>query len=666
MNRRLLPRPERVLILAVLGAALSAAALTPTDWPQRQPLTVTTPGLTRVVLPAATFDLAQPGLGDLRLIDAAGREVPYLLDTPPAVAVSAADRQLAPRSFRATPGPGGTVIEIETGTDAPLEAVELESPTAFFLKAAHVDVSADGSEWRSLGAALPVFRQFGAEQLALELDGKPAARVRVTLDNYRTPPIQFTGARLRRTPRTTPAQPETPLGATISRREEYVGETVLTVTLEGRNAPLTRLSLDADEKLFMRAVTVAVRESRGSTSEEVTVASGTIYRVALDGAPVRAGLDLPLSHTPAGRELLVHIHNGDSPPLKVTGLRVMHRPVNLLFIAPAAGTYHLIAGNSQATPPRYDLSTFAGDLRTATATAAAVRDAEPMPDYRPAPALPEVSLNGAPLDAQAWRDRRAVHIDRPGVQELELDPAALARARWDYADVRLLRGANQVPYLLERPNLSRALNLEAAMVPDAKHPSVSVWRLTLPQAGLPVDGLVLTTSAPLFQRQFRIFERLPGRDGHDYERQLGGGEWSRTPEPGQAPTRRFRLDGRPESSQLWITTDNGDNPAIELGSVQLTYPVVRLVFQAAASDGYVLAVHNPDAVAPRYDLSLVATRLLAATRQPAQLTSTDIPAPATERLTAMHQRYLFWGVLALVVIALLAIVAKLLPKPPAG
>ena len=73
------------------------------------------------------------------------------------------------------------------------------------------------------------------------------------------------------------------------------------------------------------------------------------------------------------------------------------------------------------------------------------------------------------------------------MQELELDPAALARARWDYADVRLLRGANQVPYLLERPNLSRALNLEAAMVPDAKHPSVSVWRLTLPQAGLPVE-----------------------------------------------------------------------------------------------------------------------------------------------------------------------------------
>ncbi len=210
------------------------------------------------------------------------------------------------------------------------------------------------------------------------------------------------------------------------------------------------------------------------------------------------------------------------------------------------------------------------------------------------------------------------------------------------------------------------MSLTAAIAPDPKHPSVSRWRVTLPQAGLPVDRLVLTSPTPLFQRQFRIFERLPGRDGREYERPLGGGAWSRTPEPGEPATHSFQLEGRPESRDLWIATDNGDNPAIDLGAVQVTYPVVRLVFQAVTSDGYVLANHNPEATAPRYDLSLVATRLLAAARQPAQLTQADVPAPASERLTAMHQRYLFWGVLALVVIALLAIVAKLLPKPPIG
>ncbi|MEJ1972819.1 MAG: hypothetical protein WDM96_10260 [Lacunisphaera sp.] len=88
------------------------------------------------------------------------------------------------------------MLLIQPGFASPLAFLELATRTPFFLKAAHVDVSADGREWQSLGPAVPLFRQFGAEQLQLKLGGQPAAFVRITLDDAHSRPVEFTGARI--------------------------------------------------------------------------------------------------------------------------------------------------------------------------------------------------------------------------------------------------------------------------------------------------------------------------------------------------------------------------------------------------------------------------------------------------------------------------------------
>ena len=62
-------------LFTVLGIAQANAAPL-NDWPSRQSLEVTAPGLVRVALPAETFDAAQASLADLRLLDPAGAEVP--------------------------------------------------------------------------------------------------------------------------------------------------------------------------------------------------------------------------------------------------------------------------------------------------------------------------------------------------------------------------------------------------------------------------------------------------------------------------------------------------------------------------------------------------------------------------------------------------------------
>ena len=278
-------------------------------------------------------------------------------------------------------------------------------------------------------------------------------------------------------------------------------------------------------------------------------------------------------------------------------------------------------------------------------------------------------LNGAPLDAKEWSHRNAIQIARPGVQELELSPEVLARAQSGFADLRLLHGGNQIPYVLEQPALARALTLAATSTPDAKHPAVSLWQVRLPHGGLPLRRIILSSPTPLFQRQFRLYEKRKAADGSAYENTVATGQWSRTPEPGVPETRTFELTDRLGTGTLWLETDNGDNPPIALGGVQAVYPVVRLIFKTGETDGFTLAYGNQAAGAPSYDLSLVATKLLTSSRSEARLAAgapDDGDTDAKALFGGLNTRYVFWGALALVVVVLLVVVGKLLPKPPAA
>lgn len=671
MKNPLRRRPNRwpfaALLLSVVVA--SEAAVVPTEWQFRQPVTVPAAGLMKLPVSARTFDAAQPQLTDLRLLDSAGQEVPYLLDREvgnteqPAAMTSA-------KAFRSSTVGDTTQLVIETGTSGLLDSIHLESSIPFFLKAAHVEISADGVTWQSLGAALPVFRQFGAEQLRLPLARRAAAFVRVTIDDFRSRQIAFSGAKLLLAPTRPAPPPLAPLGATIARRDEFAGETLLTVTLDGRHVLLAGLTFEAKEPLFMRRVTVAVREAHEGVSTERTIGSGTIYRVALDGAPARSELRLPLNVTPLTRELIVHISNGDSPPLSLESVQAQQHPVNLHFLAPAAGAYTLLSGNAQATSPRYDLAAFGGELRGAGATALTAGELEAMPNYRAreslaASPLPDVPLLGAPLDTADWPFRKTIQIERSGVQELELDLEALAHARPGFADLRLIRDGNQIPYVLEQPALARALALKLESIPDAKRPHVSVWRIELPQKNLPLQRLILSSTTALFRRELRIFERLTDQNGAAYENQIAAGTWSRTPEAGVPETRVFELSNRPRTNFVWIESDNGDNPPIEISAVQVTYPVVRLIFKTAETEGFALTYGNRAINAPRYDLSLVAAKLVTSSRNVAQLAVSQTTDAAKKSFGGMKGGYVFWGALALVVVLLLVLVAKLLPKPAA-
>jgi len=598
-----------------------------------------------------------------RVLDPAGNETAILVDRPP-VPVA---HSVRPSTFEAKVDGGTTEILLVTGTSGKMTSVVLETPAPAFLRAAKIEVSQNNADWTLVDKGVPIFREWGAEKLSLPLTGRAAAYVRIIIEDGKADStIPFTGAMVQMEAPPSPAPSE--IDTRIVSRDEFAGETVLTLALGGENIPLAAISFETKEPLFMRRVSVAIRELKNAIPSERVIGSGTVFRVALNGSPSREQMELPLVFTAPTRELLIHVHNGDAPPLSIDAVKLKRWPVSLLFMAPAAGNYTLLSGNPQALAPHYDLAGFSGELRVAKASDVVPGNLEETANYHPAetlgsPPLPDIPLLGAPLDTKDWAFRNTVQVSEPGVQELELDLDALSKVRSDFSDLRLLKGGNQIPYILEQPTVARSLPVSLEEYHDPKRATVSIWTLHLPKAGLPIRSVVLSTTTALFQRQFRIYEKVASQDGGSYENTLASGQWDRTPQPSMADNRIFDLNGRTRTDTLWIECDNGDNPAILLGNSQVIYPVVRLVFKTGETDGFVLAYGNSEAATPRYDLSLVAGRLLTSPRSVARLGEVPLGNTTPNPFAGIKSGAVFWGALSLVVVALLVVVAKLLPKP---
>jgi len=648
------------VVAAGLALATAGHAADFAEWRYRQEVHVPSSGLVRLGLPVDTLDAALPGLDDLRVVDPSGQEVPYLVERT----VPAGDRDRDARAFQVTLDPSATVAVVETGLAEPLEAVTLATPARGFVKAVQVEGSRDRTTWRLLARGLPIFRQSsGAGQLRLAVPAGIWPFLRLTIDDRRSPPVPFTGARITAAPPV--PLPSEPVPVRLVSRTEGPGETRLVLDLGGARLSLAALELDSPDPLFTRTVTLAARRFQDGVIREAALARGVIYRIAVEGQPVSAELRVPLEVETPTRELLLLVRNEDSPPLAITGIRVERRPVSLVFLARRAGTHAVLTGNRQAAAPRYDVAALAIGLRGATASRLGLSPLAANPELRPGEVLPEIPATGPPLDVSAWGQRKRVQLTRPGVQQLELDLDVLSRAQPSFADLRLMRDGSQVPYLLEHTSLTRPVVAVLAPAGDPRRSRVSRWSLKLPASSLPLTRLSCAVGTPLFRRAMALVEEVPDDRGETRPRRLAGDQWTQTPD---RPSREFELAllQPPVTDTLFLETDDGDNPPIQLGPCRLFHPVTRLVFKAMPEPPLYLYYGNRAAGPARYDLGLVAPQLLAAdkleaTLGPAEALRAD---PWRERVrVAGRGGILFWGALGLVVVGLLVVIARLLPKP---
>ena len=514
-----------------------------------------------------------------------------------------------------------------------------------------------------LAQGQPIFRQpGGASQLRLAVPTRAWPWLRLTVDDQRSQPILFTGARVHAAE--VEPVPAEPVSVTIAGRYENPGETRVTLKLGAANLDLADIEIDTTEPLFVRPVTLAVQRVADDAIREHHVAHGVIYRVEVEGQPVSSHLTVPVEAAVRSRNLLLLIENQDSPPLPITAVRAERRPVYLVFLARSPGSYHLLTGNSHCAAPSYDLAALGAKLKSVAVTPIEVSPLTDNPNYRPPEVLAGVQDGGRSLDVSAWRFRKAVKLSRGGAQRIELDLGVLSHAQPSFGDLRLVRDSNQLPYILESTSIRRVLTLAFTTASDKRDPHISRWIIKLPQAGLPIARLNCTARTALFQREMTLYEELSDDRGGTYRHPLGQASWVQTP---NRTSRQFTLslDGRPDSDTLILETNDGDNPPIELESIQAFYSATRILFKAQPADELLLYYGNPHAVAPRYDLSLVAGQLLAADQaEPALGHEEQLRTSWAEARLPGKGGVVFWGMLAVVVVVLLIIISRLLPQSP--
>jgi hypothetical protein len=628
------------------------------EWPHRQEVQLPHGGLIKLSLPAETLDVAQADLRDLRVTDATGREVPYAIERP-----GPTERFIRqPHSFAASLDRGSTTLLIETGLKEPLEAVTLLTPAAGFIKAVQIEGSMDQQEWKAIAKGLPVFRQSdGASQLRLSFPAQSWAFLRLTVDDHRSQPVPFSGAQLHGAGApalTVPAPVE------IIERAEGADETRLTLNFSAAHLDLSELEIQTPDALFTRRISLVARQAEEDGIHERTLAQGVIYRVAIDGQPPSDQLAIRLDVQTPQRELLLLVQNDNNPPLRIGEVHAQRRPVNLVFMAREAETYTILTGNRQAPAPRYDLAALGRNFKNIAVSSALISPLAPNPRYQPRETLPEVPAVGSALDVSAWRFRKALRVGKPGVQQLELDLEVLSHARPDFADLRLMTEGHQIPFIFEHTSVSRSMAPQAHPANDPKKPQVSRWSLKLPLPSLPITRLACMAKTPLFQRNVLLYEEVPNDRGENIRRNLGEGFWQRTPNQTNN-TFVVHLSSPPSTDTLFLEMNNGDNPPVMLENFLLFHPATRVLFKATGKTPVYLYYGNRQASLPRYDLSLVIPQMLSADKQKVQIAAEELLGNKTwkeGRLPGAKSGVLFWISLALVVVVLLVVISRLLPK----
>jgi hypothetical protein len=667
---------KRTILLLGLSAALSgniAFALDSKAWQYQQSFEVSVPGITELDLPAETLNVSQAGLQDVRLLSPSGVETPFVLLAPQGF--FSPPREAAVHTFKSSliEEDGVTVIEVETGITKSkakaVEAVSLDSPAANFIKAARLEGSNNGVQWNELARNEVVFRQpNGASRLRIPFVPADYSRLRITLDDRNSSPVPFTAARVEfaRQKETTVSH-----GVAITRADEKPLETVLKVNLGAANLHLALLRLAVSDPVFSRRVSVSYARDNNGKIQSVPVASTVIYRVTTNDGLSTAWLDIPIHQQVPVSEITLTIENGDSQPLKVSGLEATRKPVTAIFFAQENGTWKLLTGNGGVKFPKYDLTSLDSQLRPdsiAKVTPGELTKLTLNPNYKTPAALPNVSPQGAEIDLAKWHYRKPVAIKEAGVIRVEFDTEVLARAQSSFGDVRLIQDGRQIPWQLDPTNATKTLQPAVVKESDPKRPTVSLWRITMPIDNLPALRLTCTSPTELFERRITAWSKRRDFMGNEFKSPLGSAQWVHQKSAAQQPlTFGFQSTRLPET--FFLETDNGDNPSIDIEDVKVEYAVVTLAAKLTETSPVFLYYGNDSASMPNYDLRLVRNELLSATKQSAELGAEE-KLLADKRSTTPGEVSAgspwLWVALAAVIGALLWVVAKMLPKTEEG
>ncbi len=677
-----------ILLAVVVGHAQQAAGpfdierpiLTTGAGPQR--LAVDVPLLARgqrvtTIRSTARGEVrAEGGLADLRIYDAAGLEVPYLLVHPsrepqwlPAQAI------LAVGSTKKTSG-----FEADLGEIRTIDMVRVDGLQGPFLKRVVLEGSGDRAHWTVLAGEGTLFDlpDERLQQLSTPFAAGAYRYVRVTWDDTNSgrmplPPSVSARAVTDGTVAYRRLTAPVPFGS----RPSEPGRSRYRLQLPAAGLPLVAVTLAVGRGHVFRAASVTEARLEGGYAAPVVLGRGTLARIERDGATA-AALRIDISR-PREAELEVVVDDGNNPPLELTGVSVEFAELPWIYFEAPDGPLTARYGHRRASAPVYDLEAVRSGLKLAAVPEASWGEPVRASAGIEAPDAPPPSA-GAPVDVTAFRHRRTIQVAVAGLSVVALDPAVLAHSRGpahSFADVRIADSSGrQVPYLLERRDepiavpitLRPTTSTVRALRSEPGH-NRSVYAVTLPYERLPRSRLVLQTSDRVFQREVQVVaERAADRLHRETWVELAGTVvWQHSEHDVPAPAAVVQLaaDTRRE---LLIVIDEGDNQPLTLTRAELLLPSWRLRFFAPApsTGGRTLSLlYGQDRLPPpQYDLALLAPQVMGA---PAREVTAGEEAPSSGPTPAPFiAPRTFWLGLAVSVLLLLGIIVKLVVSSPAA
>lgn len=339
------------------------------------------------------FDLARPDLADLRVTDARGDELGYLVK-PSGRTYSGMSRvtTLYNRAFR--PGKSST-ITADVGSGPPIDRLVIVTSGSNFHRRVRIEGSDAGRDWQTIRDDGVLTRVTDSNRVAYDQDtvnipDNAQRYLRITVFNAPDDPSRIgirSVATVHSVQNTATAVPVSVRSVT---RSEEPTRTHLTLDLGHKNLPLWELELSAGDANFyriayvygrnawVRKVQVPVEDApaRETHVEEPwqEIASGTLYRDRKRGS----ALTLKLGGVRC-RFLRVVIENGDNDPLQLGTPGVKRLDYQLYFQpAPGAG-YRLYLGNTSVSSPVYDLPKYFDAVSADGITAAKLEAVTPNP-----------------------------------------------------------------------------------------------------------------------------------------------------------------------------------------------------------------------------------------------------------------------------------------------
>jgi hypothetical protein len=255
-------------------------------------------------------------------------------------------------------------------------------------------------------------------------------------------------------------------------------------------------------------------------------------------------------------------------------------------------------------------------------------------------------------------------------------------------DVRLIDGeGRQIPYVVEQVGepLVVALPTPSRQAEPHDDERVTTHRLSLPYRRLPQARLVLETNDRVFDRHLvvrgdpglrasgdaRDRRRARERRRDDPFERVATVAWRHADPSRDAPAITIDLPLL-QSTTVLIDVDDGDNQPLVITSARLMLPTRRLRFVRVPGVEPVLAYGAIGLGSPRYDISLLAPRILGASAHEIDpLPETAVVGEGSDEsdlalAPERDHRLVFWAVLGASVVALLAILGRLLRVEGAG